>query len=296
MSDLANLPTEARNPASERLDELPTPELLRLMHAADQEAVTAVGRELPRIAAAVDAIVARMEKGGRLFYLGAGTSGRLGVLDASECPPTFNTPPDLVQGIIAGGDVALRHPVERAEDDPTRSERDLEARAFSVKDALVGIAASGRTPYVVGGIEYARRLGALTIGISSVPGSPLANAAEIAITPETGPEVVTGSTRLKAGTAAKLVLNMLSTGSLVRMRYVYGNLMVNLQPTNAKLNDRAARIVSTITGLDYDAARHLLARAGSVKTAVVMHQLKLERPQAELRLSAARGRLKDALQ
>ena len=296
MSDLANLPTEARNPASERLDELPTPELLRLMHAADQEAVTAVGRELPRIAAAVDAIVARMEKGGRLFYLGAGTSGRLGVLDASECPPTFNTPPDLVQGIIAGGDVALRNPVERAEDDPTQAERDLEARAFSVKDALVGIAASGRTPYVVGGIEYARRLGALTIGVSSVPGSPLANAAEIAITPETGPEVVTGSTRLKAGTAAKLVLNMLSTGSLVRMRYVYGNLMVNLQPTNAKLNDRAARIVSTITGLDYDAARHLLARAGSVKTAVVMHQLKLERPQAELRLSAARGRLKDALQ
>ena len=296
MSDLANLPTEARNPASERLDELPTPELLRLMHAADQEAVTAVGRELPRIAAAVDAIVARMEKGGRLFYLGAGTSGRLGVLDASECPPTFNTPPDLVQGIIAGGDVALRHPVERAEDDPTQAERDLEARAFSVKDALVGIAASGRTPYVVGGIQYARRLGALTIAISSVPGSPLAIAAEIAITPETGPEVVTGSTRLKAGTAAKLVLNMLSTGSLVRMRYVYGNLMVNLQPTNAKLNDRAARIVSTITGLDYDAARHLLARAGSVKTAVVMHQLKLERPQAESRLSAARGRLKDALQ
>jgi len=296
MSDLANLPTEARNPASERLDELPTPELLRLMHAADQEAVTAVGRELPRIAAAVDAIVARMEKGGRLFYLGAGTSGRLGVLDASECPPTFNTPPDLVQGSIAGGDTALRHPVERAEDDPTQSERDLEERAFSVKDALVGIAASGRTPYVAGGIEYARRLGALTIGISSVPGSPLANAAEIAITPETGPEVVTGSTRLKAGTAAKLVLNMLSTGSLVRMRYVYGNLMVNLQPTNAKLNDRAARIVSTITGLDYDAVRHLLARAGSVKTAVVMHQLKLERPQAELRLSAARGRLKDALQ
>lgn len=296
MSDLANLPTEARNPASERLDELPTPELLRLMHAADQEAVTAVGRELPRIAAAVDAIVARMEKGGRLVYLGAGTSGRLGVLDASECPPTFNTPPDLVQGIIAGGDVALRHPVERAEDDPTQAERDLEARAFSVKDALVGIAASGRTPYVVGGIQYARRLGALTIAISSVPGSPLAAAAEIAITPETGPEVVTGSTRLKAGTAAKLVLNMLSTGALVRMRYVYGNLMVNLQPTNAKLNDRAARIVSTITGLDYDAARHLLARAGSVKTAVVMHQLKLERPQAESRLSAARGRLKDALQ
>lgn len=295
MSNLANLPTEARNPASERLDELATPELLRLMHAADEEAVAAVGRELPRIAAAVDAIVARMEKGGRLFYIGAGTSGRLGVLDASECPPTFNTPPDLVQGIIAGGDIALRHPVERAEDDPSQGIRDLEARSFSAKDVLVGIAASGRTPYVVGAIEHARRLGALTVSISSVPGSPLATAAEVPITPETGPEVVTGSTRLKAGTAAKLVLNMLSTGALVRLRYVYSNLMVNLQPTNSKLDDRAARIVSTITGLDYPASRDLLARAGSVKTAVVMHQLGLERAAAEARLAAFRGRLKDAL-
>lgn len=295
MSNLANLPTEARNPASERLDELATPELLRLMHAADEEAVAAVGRELPRIAAAVDAIVARMEKGGRLFYIGAGTSGRLGVLDASECPPTFNTPPDLVQGIIAGGDIALRFPVERAEDDPSQGVRDLESRSFSAKDVLVGIAASGRTPYVVGAIEHARLLGALTVGLSSVPGSPLALAAEIAITPETGPEVVTGSTRLKAGTAAKLVLNMISTGALVRLRYVYGNLMVNLQPTNTKLDDRAARIVSTITGLEYQASRDLLARAGSVKTAVVMHQLGLERPQAESRLAAFHGRLKDAL-
>lgn len=295
MSNLANLPTEARNPASERLDELATPELLRLMHAADEEAVAAVGREVPRIAAAVDAIVARMEKGGRLFYIGAGTSGRLGVLDASECPPTFNTPPDLVQGIIAGGDIALRHSVERAEDDPSQGVRDLEARSFSARDVLVGIAASGRTPYVVGAIEHARSLGALTVGLSSVPGSPLALAAEIAITPETGPEVVTGSTRLKAGTAAKLVLNMISTGALVRLRYVYSNLMVNLQPTNSKLDDRAARIVSTITGLDYRASRDLLVRAGSVKTAVVMHQLGLERGQAEARLAAFRGRLKDAL-
>jgi N-acetylmuramic acid 6-phosphate etherase len=295
MSNLANLPTEARNPASERLDELATPELLRLMHAADEEAVAAVGREVPRIAAAVDAIVARMEKGGRLFYIGAGTSGRLGVLDASECPPTFNTPPDLVQGIIAGGDIALRHPVERAEDDPSQGVRDLGARSFSARDVLVGIAASGRTPYVVGAIEHARSLGALTVGLSSVPGSPLALAAEIAITPETGPEVVTGSTRLKAGTAAKLVLNMISTGALVRLRYVYSNLMVNLQPTNSKLDDRAARIVSTITGLEYQASRDLLVRAGSVKTAVVMHQLGLERSQAEARLAAFRGRLKDAL-
>lgn len=296
MSNLANLPTEARNPASERLDELATPELLRLMHAADEEAVAAVGRELPRIAAAVDAIVARMEKGGRLFYIGAGTSGRLGVLDASECPPTFNTPPELVQGIIAGGEIALRRSVERAEDDPSLGAHDLESHRISARDVIVGIAASGRTPYVIGAIEYARHLGALTVALTSVPGSPLATAAELAITPETGPEVVTGSTRLKAGTAAKLVLNMLSTGALVRLRYVYSNLMVNLQPTNSKLNDRAARIVSTITGLEYEAARQLFARAGSVKTAVVMHQLKMERPQAEARLAAAHGRLKDALQ
>jgi N-acetylmuramic acid 6-phosphate etherase len=294
-TELANLPTEARNPASERIDEVSTLEMLGILHAADQEAVAAVGRVLPQIAAAIDAIAARIEAGGRLFYLGAGTSGRLGVLDASECPPTYNTPPQLVQGIIAGGDAALRRSIERAEDSPELGARDLEEHDFGSGDALVGIAASGRTPYVLGGMEHARRLGALTIGLTCVPGSPLAAAAEIAIVPATGPEVVTGSTRMKAGTATKLVLNMLSTGALIRLGYVYSNLMVNVQPTNTKLADRAARIVATITGLTHDQAAQLLAQAEAVKTAVVMHKLQLSRAEAEARLASAHGRLKDAL-
>ncbi len=295
MAELGNLPTEARNPASERIDEVSTLEMLRVIHAADEEAAAAVERELPRIAAAVDAIADRMEAGGRLFYLGAGTSGRLGVLDASECPPTYNTPPELVQGIIAGGDAALRRSIERAEDNPELGARDLEENGFGAGDVLVGIAASGRTPYVLGGMEHARRLGALTIGLTCVPGSPVAMAAEMAIVPATGPEVVTGSTRMKAGTATKLVLNMLSTGALVRLGYVYGNLMVNVQPTNTKLADRAARIIATITGLGYEEAAQLLAKAGGVKTAVTMQKLGLSRADAEARLAAAHGRLKDAL-
>jgi N-acetylmuramic acid 6-phosphate etherase len=296
MSDLAQLLTEARNPASESLDQLSTLEMLKAIQAADQEAVAAVERELPHIAAAVDAIAARIRESGRLFYAGAGTSGRLGVLDASECPPTYNTPPELVQGLIAGGDRALRCSVERAEDDPNQGIRDLNERGFSAKDVLVGIAASGRTPYVLGAVEYARHLGAFTIALTCVPGSPIAGAAQLAITPLTGPEVVTGSTRMKAGTATKLVLNMLSTGVLVRLGYVYGNLMVNVQPTNTKLADRAVRIIAALTGQDRSEAERLLAEAGSVKTAVVMHRLRLSRDDAEARLAAARGRLRDALQ
>jgi N-acetylmuramic acid 6-phosphate etherase len=295
VSDLAHLPTEARNPASERLDELSTVEMLQVLHQGDREAVSAVERELPHIAAAVDAISDRIRKGGRLFYLGAGTSGRLGVLDASECPPTYNTPPELVQGLIAGGDVALRRSVERAEDDPEQGALDLVDHRFTGNDVLVGIAASGRTPYVLGAMEQARSLGALTIGLTCVPCSPIAQAAELAITPETGPEVVTGSTRMKAGTATKLVLNMLSTGALVHLGYVYGNLMVNVQPTNVKLQDRAARIIAAITGLDTVKAAELLARAGSVKVAVVMQQRGLSRADAEARLAAAHGGLREAL-
>lgn len=295
MSDLAHLPTEARNPASEHLDELPTLDMLQVIHQGDREAVSAVERQLPRIAAAVDAITARIAQGGRLFYLGAGTSGRLGVLDASECPPTYNTPPELVQGLIAGGDIALRRSIERAEDDPEQGALDLVDHAFTGKDVLVGIAASGRTPYVLGAIEHARALGALTIGLTCVPDSPIAQAAELAITPATGPEVVTGSTRMKAGTATKLVLNMLSTGALVRLGYVYGNLMVNMQPTNVKLRDRAARIIASITGLSSEESSELLDQAGSVKTAVVMHQRSLSRADAEARLAAAQGRLREAL-
>jgi N-acetylmuramic acid 6-phosphate etherase len=217
------------------------------------------------------------------------------VLDASECPPTYNTPPEMVQAIIAGGDGALRRSVERAEDDESQGRRDLEVRGFSVGDALVGIAASGRTPYVLGGVKYARELGALAIGLSCVPASLLEQAAEVAITPATGPEPVTGSTRMKAGTATKLVLNMLSTGTMVRLGYVYGHLMVNVQPTNAKLRDRAARIIATVAGIDAGAASALLEEAGSVKAAIVMAKLGLSREEAEHRLAGAKGRLRDAL-
>lgn len=295
MDELSQLLTEARDPATENLDQLSTPNLVRTLHVADHQAVSAVDSELGRIAVAIDAIVARLRHGGRLFYIGAGTSGRLGVLDASECPPTYSTAPDMVQGLIAGGDEALRHSVEHAEDDASLGRRDLEAYGFSPEDALVGIAASGRTPYVLGGIRYARELGALTVGLSCVPGSLLARAAELAVTPATGPEPVTGSTRMKAGTATKLVLNMLSTGVMVRLGYVYGNLMINVQPTNLKLRDRAARIVAAVTGLEYGSAAELMNRAGSVKVAVVMAKLGVDRESAEERLQAACGQLRAAL-
>jgi N-acetylmuramic acid 6-phosphate etherase len=296
MENLSQLTTEARNPATSNLDELSTAELVRAMHVADAEALAAVERESPQIAAAIEAIVARLEQGGRLFYQGAGTSGRLGVLDASECPPTFNTPPEMIQGVIAGGDLALRRSVERAEDDEGQGPRDLKQHRFGAKDVLVGIAASGRTPYVLGGVKYARELGALTIGLSCVPGSLLAQTAELAITPATGPEVVTGSTRMKAGTATKLVLNMLSTGALVRLGYVFRNLMVNVQPTNAKLRDRAGRIVAELTELSYEDALTLLERTGSVKTAIVMEKLRVSRDEAEQRLKAAHGRLRAVIE
>lgn len=296
MEDISQFPTEARNPATENLDRLTTLDLVRTLHAADREVIAAVEAELPRIAAAIDSIVARLDQGGRLFYLGAGTSGRLGVLDASECPPTYNTPPEMVQGLIAGGDVALRRSIEKAEDDELQGRRDLEAHGFSIKDVLVGIAASGRTPYVLGGIKYARELSALSIGLSCVPGSPLSRSADQAITPSTGPEPVTGSTRMKAGTATKTVLNMLSTGTMVRLGLVFGNLMVNVQPTNEKLRDRATRIIVSVTGLDYARAALLLQSAGSVRTAIVMQQLGIDRADAEKRLTASHGRIRSALQ
>ncbi len=269
--------------------------MLRVINAADQEVAVAVGRELSNIAQAVETIAARIAAGGRLFYLGAGTSGRLGVLDASECPPTFNTPPELVQAIIAGGDAALRRSVERAEDDPEQGKRDLSDRGFSAGDSLVGIAASGRTPYVLGGLAFARSLGATTIGLSCTPNSEVAQACDIAITPAPGPEIITGSTRLRAGTATKLVLNMLSTGVMIRLGYVYGNLMVNVQPSNSKLMDRGCRIIARITGLSYDQAAGLLNESGSVRVAILMHKCKLDRRQAELHLAQAGGRLRAAL-
>lgn len=294
--DFAGLLTEARNPDTVSIDRMSTVDMLRTINAQDRGVIDAVAAEIPELARAIDAIVARLEAGGRLFYMGAGTSGRLGVLDASECPPTYNVPPDLVQGLIAGGDVALRRSVERAEDDPAQGARDLMERGFSQQDALVGIAASGRTPYVLGAIDHARSLGALTIGLSCVPHSELARRAEIDITPATGPEVITGSTRMKAGTATKLVLNMISTATMIRLGYVYGNLMINVQPTNDKLADRAARIIASITGLAKDDATQLLATAGSVKTAVVMHTRGVSRAVAEERLAAAHGQLAQAIE
>lgn len=295
LSQLGTLATEARNPASEGLDQLSTEQMLTVINAADREVAEAVAAEIPNIAAAVDGIVARLAAGGRLFYMGAGTSGRLGVLDASECPPTFGVAPELVQGIMAGGDTALRNSVEGAEDDASLGAADLQAAGFTANDALVGIAASGRTPYVLGAIGYARSVGGLTIALSCVPNSAIAAAAELAISPVTGAEVLTGSTRLKAGTATKLVLNMLSTGAMVRTGYVYGNLMVNVQMTNAKLVDRAVRIVCAITGLDRDEAARLLEEAGSVKAAAVIHKHGLDRAAAEERLAQANGNLRRAL-
>ncbi len=288
--------TEQPNPASQGIDALPTAEILRIINAEDHKVAPAVGAQIPNLARAVDAVVAAIRRGGRLFYIGAGTSGRLGVLDAAECPPTFNVPPDLVQAVLAGGEAALARAAEASEDDPALGARDLQARGFGPADVLVGIAASGRTPYVLGAVAWARRLGALTIGISCTPDSELSRLADIAITPLPGPEVIAGSTRMKAGTATKLTLNMLSTAAMIRLGHVFGNLMVNVQPKNAKLADRARRIIAAACGLSYQEAARLLEEAGGqVKVAIVMARLRLEREQAEARLAAAGGRVSEAL-
>ena len=297
--DLSVLSTEARNPATERLDELSTLEMLEVINDEDAKVAAAVRAEVAAIAKAVDSIAERFTRGGRMFYIGAGTSGRLGVLDASECPPTFSVDAELVQGLIAGGDSALRLSSEHSEDSREEGARDLEQAGFAAggkPDTLVGIAASGRTPYVLGAMEYAKGVGALTVGLSCVPGSALAQVADVAITPATGPEVLTGSTRMKAGTATKLVLNMVSTGVMVRTGATFGNLMVNVRPTNAKLVDRAKRMIADATGCDRATAAELLKASGmSVKTAIVMQELGLRRADAERALERAAGVLRAAL-
>ena len=296
MASLDRLLTEQPNPASASIDAVSTEQMLGIINAEDRRVAEAVGREIPAIARAVDAIAAALSSGGRLFYIGAGTSGRLGVLDASECPPTFGVSPQSVQGIIAGGEPALTRATEATEDDPAAGARDLAARHFTAADVLAALAASGRTPYVLGAVAEARRLGAVTIGISCSPESDLARAVAIPITPLPGPEVVAGSTRLKAGTAQKLVLNMLSTGALIRLGYVYGNLMVNVQPTNVKLLDRARRIVAQAAAVPYARASELLEQAGhSVRTAILMAKTGVPRAEAERRLAAARGNIREAL-
>jgi len=294
--NLEALLTEQVNPASRDIDTLPTAEVLRIINEEDQKVASAVAAEIPQIAQAVERIVDAIRKGGSLFYIGAGTSGRLGVLDAAECPPTFNVAPDLVQGIMAGGDAALAKSTEATEDDPETGKRDLQGRGFTARDVLVGIAASGRTPYVLGAVALARSLGALTVGISCTPDSELSRVVEIAITLLSGPEVIAGSTRLKAGTATKLVLNMISTATMVRLGYVYGNLMVNVTPRNHKLTDRAARIIAASAAVSTERARELLNEAGgNVKTAIVMAKLALDRTGAEAKLAAAEGHVAQAL-
>jgi N-acetylmuramic acid 6-phosphate etherase len=292
---LEKLLTEQRNPASESIYNKPTAEILQIINSEDAKVPSAVSEAIPRIAQAVDGIVNALRSGGRLFYIGAGTSGRLGVLDASECPPTYNVPPDLVQGIIAGGEPALSRATEASEDDPASGARDLRARGFTGNDVLCGIAASGRTPYVLGAVREARELGALTIGVSCTPDSDLSRAAEIPIEVLTGAEIVTGSTRMKAGTATKLVLNMLTTAAMIRLGYVYGNLMVNVQPRNDKLRDRAVRIVRDASGLNEARAAELLREAGAVRTAIVMALRDVDRNAAEVLLERAGGTVSGAL-
>jgi len=264
MSTETALPiTEQENPRSKDLSSQSTAEIVALMNDEDAVVAAAVQRVLGEIVRAVDETVARLSKGGRLFYAGTGTSGRLGVLDASECPPTFGVSPELVQGVIAGGYDACHRAVEASEDDGEAGAADLKQRGFGAGDVLVGIAASGRTPYTVGAVEFARSLGAFTIGLTVVPGSPITDAAELSIVPVVGPEVLTGSSRLKAGTAQKMVLNMISTATMVRLGYVSGNRMSHLQARNIKLRDRAVRIIVAETGLDYEAAAVALEAAGN---------------------------------
>ena len=280
--------TEQENPRTRELSSLPTAEIVRLMNEEDACVAAAVGRVLPYVVRAVERIVERMKAGGRLFYVGTGTSGRLGVLDASECPPTFGVPPELVQGIIAGGYEALYRAVEASEDDREAGARDVQSRGVNGSDALVGIAASGRTPYTIGAVEYARSIGAFTAAVTCAPGSPITKAAEVSIAPVVGPEVIAGSTRLKAGTAQKMVLNMLSTATMIRLGYVTGNRMTNLQPRNVKLRARSLRILAAEAGLDEGAAREALDGAGGdLRVALVMSKTKRTPEEARAALEAS---------
>ncbi len=296
LNHLDRLATEQRNPASADIDLLDTEAMLTVINDEDARIASIVREQVPVIARAVDAIADRIERGGRLIYIGAGTSGRLGVLDASECPPTFNTDPALILGLIAGGDHALRHPVESVEDHPNAGVSALDDVHVSERDAVVGIAASGRTPFVLGAMDHARTIGALTIGLCNTNDSLLGAAVDIAIAPVVGAEVLSGSTRMKAGTAQKLVLNMISTGVMVRLGKTYGNLMVDVQPTNAKLRQRSVGIVQKATGSSSDDAEHALSEAGGeVKTAIVMAKLDLTAQAARQRLADNAGRLRPAL-
>ncbi|MEM1274375.1 MAG: N-acetylmuramic acid 6-phosphate etherase [Pseudomonadota bacterium] len=297
VTDLTNLVSETRNPRTIDIDRLSTRELVTRINSEDKLVALAVERELPQVAKAVDLIEQAFRAGGRLIYIGAGTSGRLGVLDASECPPTFSVPQSMVLGVIAGGEQALRNAVEGAEDSRDQGARDLEAANLARADIVVGIAVSGRTPYVVGALEYAKQIGARTVSLSCNPHSELSKFADVDIAPVVGPEVLTGSTRLKSGTAQKLVLNTLSTSAMIRIGKSYENLMVDLSISNHKLKTRAVAILCEITGLEPDDAENLLAESGNdVKRAILMNFTGLNRNDAQTCLDASGGILRKAIE
>ncbi|MFQ5714795.1 MAG: N-acetylmuramic acid 6-phosphate etherase [Candidatus Scalinduaceae bacterium] len=296
MKDRANLITEQRNPNTFEIDCKSTSEIVDIINSEDSNVINAVHNERQNIAKAVDLIVASFKKGGRLFYVGAGTSGRLGVLDASECPPTFGTDPELVRGIIAGGTEALTRSIEGAEDRHEDGEQAVKDNGITAKDTVVGIATGGTTPFVHGALVQAKRIGATTIFLCCNPDTDPAEEVDVIIRPITGPEVITGSTRMKAGTATKLVLNTLTTASMIKMGKVYENLMVDLQVKNEKLKDRAERIIMTITDLDRDSAQKLLNKAkGNVKAAIVMHKLQIGYEEAEKKLDEYEGFVRKVL-
>ncbi|MBN2366095.1 MAG: N-acetylmuramic acid 6-phosphate etherase [Calditrichaeota bacterium] len=294
--EIKNLITEASNPASEDIDTKSTTEILEIINCEDHKVAPIVKEEIPYIAQAVDMLVDTFRNGGRLFYIGAGTSGRLGVLDAAECPPTFGTDPEMVQGIIAGDREALVTAQEGLEDRPELGVRDLMVRGFTKNDVACGVASSYRTPYVLGAVRKAREIGAKTIYVTCNPRSEIKIDVDVAICPVVGPEVVMGSTRMKAGTATKLVLNMLTTASMIRLGKVYGNMMVDLIMTNRKLQERSKRVVMMITGVSYDKAADVLNRAGGhVKTALVMILSNTDAEEARIRLKQSNGMVRQAI-
>jgi N-acetylmuramic acid 6-phosphate etherase len=288
--------SEQRNTASRNLDRMTTQQIVRLMNREDKKVAAAVGRQLPAIARAVDAIVDGIRNGGRLMYVGAGSSGRMAVLDAAECPPTFGTAPKLVQALIAGGRPAVTGAIEGAEDSVANGERDLRAKKPRRNDVVVGITASGTTPYVLAALKHARRKGATTVAITVNPRTPVARCARILIATEVGPEVLTGSTRLKAGTSQKMVLNMLSTAAMTRLGHVYENLMIDVKPSNQKVSHRILRILAEASGTSMSAAEHALRQAGrNLRVALVMLKLSVDVQEAKKKLRTAKGNLREAL-
>lgn len=289
--------TEDINPASVDIDLKPTQDILRIINEEDKKIALAVEKEIPNITKAVDLIVERLRRGGRLFYIGAGTSGRIGVLDAVECPPTFGTDPELVQGVIAGGYRACYKSVEAAEDEPTKGADDLWKKGIAERDVLVAVAASGRTPYVLGALDFARNLKIKTIAVTCNPGSEMARRADVAISVVVGPEVITGSTRMKAGTAQKMVLNMLSTATMIKLGNVYSNLMINVQMRNQKLVERGKRILMSALNISSEKADRVLKAAGyDLKAAVVMYEAGVAKDQAQKLLRQTNYSVREALE